>query len=527
MTDSPDKDPLMTSTIKILIVDDDGPTRHAIRKALNGVAVEFQEASSGFDALSRALVHEFALILLDVRMPDMDGREVCARLRSNPRTAKTPIILLTAALVAAEDALSGYAEGATDYLVKPISSQLLRAKVHVFVRLFVQQETLRGAIEAADRAKAEAERASLARSKFLMAVSHDLRQPVQSLVLAQALLQRRNDAPDLVTKALEIMDSALTGLNGLLTGVIDISQVDAGVVTPHMGVLDVAPLLSRLSREYSLAASDKGLRLMLFLGSTQHVRADPVLLERMIRNLIENSLRYTARGGILLAARRRSERLAVEVIDTGIGIPVQQQELIFEEFYRLGGSVGDRAQGLGLGLSVVARLARLIGAEVGVTSNVGRGSRFSILLPFDEVARRAMYPQMRERRCILLIEDNAALRAGLLTMVEGWGYDVLAAETGEDALDLGAEAAADIDAILTDYHLGLGQTGAVVARRICERARRAIPTLIMTGDTDPARISDARANGFEMLHKPIGAEELRRKLASIVKGVTPGGSLGM
>lgn len=508
----------MTSSIKILIVDDDAPTRLAIRKALNGVTIEIQEASSGFDALSLALAHDYAVILLDVRMPDMDGREVCARLRSTPRTAKTPVVLLTAALVAAEDALSGYAEGATDYLIKPISGQLLRAKIQVLLRLHIQQESLRKAIEAADRAKAEAERASLARSKFLMAVSHDLRQPVQSLVLAQAMLRRRKDNPDFVAKALDIMDSALTGLNGLLSGVIDLSQFDAGVVTPHMGSVDVTQLLARLSREYSIAAADKGLRLALFRGPARQVRADPVLLERMIRNLIENSLRYTKRGGVLLAVRRRSERLTIEVIDSGVGIPEQQQELIFEEFYRLGGPAGERAQGLGLGLSVVARLARLIGAEIKVTSRVGRGSRFSILLPLDERTRRAPYPQTAEQRCILLIEDNAALRAGLVTMVEGWGYGVLAADTGESAFDLFTEARADIDAIVTDYNLGPGQTGPVVAHRIREHAGRAIPTLIMTGDTNPARIADAQANGFEMLHKPIGAEELRRKLASLVNG---------
>ena len=504
------------STIRILVVDDDAPTRLAVRKALSGVAIDVDEASSGFDALSLALTQEYALILLDIRMPDMDGREVCARLRSNARTAQTPVVLLTAALVGVDDALSGYAEGATDYLIKPISNQLLRAKVQVFARLFIQQESLRRAIETADRAKAEAERASLARSKFLLAVSHDLRQPVQSLVLAQAMLRRRRDAPDLVTKALDIMDSALTGLNGLLSGVLDLSQFDAGLVTPRIHSMDVGQLLMRLSREYSLAANDKGLRLEVFHGELRNARADPVLLERMVRNLIENSMRYTARGGILLAVRRRGGRIAVEVIDTGVGIPEQQQELIFEEFYRLKSPGGDRVQGLGLGLSVVARLARLVGAEIKVTSIVGRGSRFSILLPADEATRRASAPRASNRGCVLLIEDNPALRVGLLTMVESWGYDVLVAASGDDALDFARGTKADIDAILADFHLGHGPTGAVAACRIRERAGRAIPTLIMTGDTDPARIAEAHASGFEMLHKPIGAEDLRRKLAHLM-----------
>jgi len=504
---------------RILVVDDNAGNRLAVRRALAGLDVEVHEAASGFDALSLSLATAYAVVLLDVQMPDMDGFEVCAHLRANPDTADMPVILMTAAFTAAEDVVSGYAEGATDYLMKPFNDHILRAKVQVFLRLWRQHGAMLGAIEAANRAREEAERACLARSKFLAAASHDLRQPVQSLTLLLEAVKAHVDAPKVVN-AVAAMEGALAGLNCLLVSVLDLSRLDAGVVMPQIQPVDMGDMLLRLSQEYAVSAAAKGLHIRTFLRPL-HGGTDPALMERVIRNLIENAIRYTSKGGILIALRHRSGQLRVDVIDTGIGIPAGQQGHIFEEFYQVGNPGRDRAQGLGLGLSIVARIVRLLGAEVEVVSREQRGTRFSILLP---VARLKCGPSPAapavlhdESGRVLVIEDDVWVRSGLQMMIEGWGYEVTAVASGEEALDLICEKSSGFDAVIADHRLGPGLTGTAAAREIQMRIGRPLPTLIVTGDTDPARIADVHASGFDMLHKPVAAGDLRRKLAKLVQ----------
>jgi signal transduction histidine kinase len=503
---------------KILVVDDNPANRLGVRKALRGIDVELHEVDSGFDALSLSLVNDYALVLLDVQMPDMDGFEICAQLRSNPKTAETPIVLMTAAYTSAEDAITGYAEGATDYLAKPVSDRLLRAKVQVFLRLFRQRQALQNAIETADRAKAEAECASLARSKFLAAASHDLRQPVQAVILLLGVLKRQMNSPQIVADAVSKMEVAAIGLNKLLNSMLDVSQLDAGAVMPQIETVDAGHLLTRLSQEYSVAAVSKGLSLKCFSRSL-HVRTDSTLLERAMRNVIENALRYTLKGGILLGLRRRGDRVRFDVIDTGIGISSEHQPYIFEEFYQADGPTNMGRQGLGLGLSIVSRICRLLGAEILLSSREGRGTRFSVLFPLDESDSRPTSPLTLSNDrggCILVIEDNPLLRSGLEAMLQGWGYEVIAASSGEEAIHLGESNSWGVDAIITDQRLGPGLTGTAAAMEIRTRAGRLLPTLVITGDTDPALICEVRASGFVMLHKPIGVDELRNTIGRLM-----------
>lgn len=504
---------------KVLIVDDSPANRLGVRKALRGIEVELHEADSGFDALSLSLENDYAMILLDVKMSDMDGFEVCSELRSNPKTAETPVVLMTAAFTSAEDAIAGYAEGATDYLAKPVSDRLLRAKVEVFLRLFWQRQALQDAIAAADLARAEAERASLARSKFLAAASHDLRQPVQSLVTLAAVLARHENSAQ-VAQVVGKMEGVLLRLSRLLNSMLEVSRFDAGAVMPQMQTVDIGDLLSWLSQEYMEAAAAKGLRLKCFSRSWR-VCADPALLERAMRNLIENALRYTSKGGVLIGVRRSGERARIDVLDTGVGIPEDQQPYIFEEFYQGANLAGAPAQGLGLGLSIVARIARLLGAEIRVSSREGRGACFSVLIPLaqsESGPSPALVSPTDKTGRLLVIEDNASLRSGLQLLLQGWGHDVLAAASGEEAIDLGEANGWSLDAIIADHRLGPGLTGTAAAREIKARTGRDFPTLIITGDTDPARIAEAHASGFGMLHKPVGAEELRHRVGRLLGG---------
>ncbi len=368
-------------------------------------------------------------------------------------------------------------------------------------------------------AKAEAERAVLARSNFLAAASHDLRQPVQSLTLLMEVLKPHVTAPN-VTKAFGMMGIALEGLNGLLTSILDLSRLDAGVVMPQVEALNIGALLGRLSLEYALLAGAKGLRVKT-VGPALMVRTDPGLVERLLRNLIENAIRYTHGGGILLGVRRRGGYVRIDVVDSGIGIPMEKLPHIFEEFYQVGNSARDRNQGLGLGLSIVRRLSRLLGAELQVQSREGAGTCFSLMLPlFDGFHRPTTMAAGQEDLCghILIIEDDAAVRSGLQLLAESWGHEVVAVASGEEALDLCAEKYGRFETIIADYRLGPGRNGAEAAAEIRKREGRPIPTLVVTGDTDPERISQVHASGFDILHKPVAAAELKEKLAQLLRG---------
>jgi PAS domain S-box-containing protein len=372
-------------------------------------------------------------------------------------------------------------------------------------------------------AKSDAERANRAKSKFLAAASHDLRQPVQSLVLLLSLIERQVAANPKAIETARMMKQALGGLNGLLTSILDISRLDAGVIEATMETVDLHMLLGRLAGEYAAKAMDKGLVLRV-APRDLHVHADPGLLERALRNLIENALRNTPRGGVLIGVRRKTDKISgdkvrIDVVDTGVGIPEAKRDEIFDEFIQLNNPSRDLAHGLGLGLAIVARLAALMGAKIEVASRLGRGSRFSLSLPlvpaesqnFDE-APLAQDPGGR----VLIVEDNAALRHGLDALTRQWGYQPLTAANGEEGVQVASEADWRFDAIVTDYRLGGPLTGIDMAKDIARRSGRGFPTLILTGDTAKERISEISASGFEVLHKPVDAEHLRRKLAHLL-----------
>src|SRR5271166_1485151 len=369
-------------------------------------------------------------------------------------------------------------------------------------------------------AKAEAERANRAKSKFLAAASHDLRQPVQSLVLLLAVVERQIAANPAAVETVGKMKKALGGLTRLLTSILDISTLDAGVVEAALEAIDLEALLTRLATEYAPKAASVGLSLRV-VRPRLHVLADATLLERALRNLIENGLRYTPTGRILIGARRRGRRARIDVVDTGIGVPAEHRAEIFEEFHQLDNPGRDLERGLGLGLAIVARLADLMGARVDVASTVGRGSRFSLTLPLADAPAAGNvedaqfeYPGGR----VLVIEDNSILRDGLENLLRQWGYETAAASSGEKALEVAERQGWRFGGLVTDQRLGGGLTGVETARAITRKSGRSIPALILTGATAKEGIAEIAASGFAMLHKPISADILRRRLAEMMRG---------
>ena len=381
-------------------------------------------------------------------------------------------------------------------------------------------ERRRAMEQALNAAKENAERANHAKTRFLAAASHDLRQPVQSLLLFMNVLKERLGHERTAATALDSMDRSLDALRLLLDSLLDISRLDAGMIVPQPVEMPLATLLDRFAAEYEPRAAALGLRFRI-VRSGVAVRSDPTLLERILRNLIENALRYTRHGGVLVGCRRDGDQVRVAVVDTGIGIADERTDDIFEEFYQLGNPERDRSKGLGLGLAVVRRLGRLLNHRIEVRSRPGHGSVFSVELPVAQHPARTVpgddrLPGAEPLGLVLVIDDEALIRLGLTTMLESWGHTVVAAGSADEAVRRMEEHRRPPDAILADYRLRDGETGIQAIHRIETRFGVRPPAAVITGDTAPERLVEARASGLRMLHKPVVAVELRKTLTAML-----------
>lgn len=367
-----------------------------------------------------------------------------------------------------------------------------------------------------------------ARERFLAAASHDLRQPVQALLLLSDLLLKES-LPAEARRVAEQIQSSLGGLGGMLDGMLDISKLEAGLVAPHPEPVDIGALLARLHGEFAPLAERGGQDLRL-LAPPLATRTDPGLLERVLRNLLSNALRYAPGGRVLLGARRRGDCLQIEVWDSGIGIADQHIDRIFQDFYQVGNAARDRREGLGLGLSIAKRLVTMMGGSIDVTSSLGRGSRFTVSLPLTEPsigtparaggAEPGAIPDVSEDRLIMLVEDDAVIRMALALMLEDWGFRVAEAGSGTEAdglLDELIESGQPPDVILADYRLPEGTTGLMVMDMVRRRLSRDVPGVLLTGDTSADRLREAAGAQCALLHKPIQPNRLRDTLSAMLR----------
>lgn len=378
-----------------------------------------------------------------------------------------------------------------------------------------------GATRDAERAREEAmaalmaaESANETKTRFLAAASHDLRQPVQSLVLMTAALAaklKEHPAADLVGR----LQASVDALCRLLEALLDISKLDAGTIQTNVQAVRLSDIFDALRAEYQMRATEKGLRLRT-MRSSLVLRTDPALLERIVRNLLENALRYTDRGGILLGCRHRDGRALIQVCDTGVGIPPEHLKRIFQEFYQVANPARDRGQGLGLGLSIVERLTRLLGHRITVRSQPGKGSCFTIEVALDaEASPQAAPPATAVTRTggasagmALVIDDDPLVREGLHVLIEQAGWRALSADSAPSALRLLASCPQRPSLVIADYRLEGGATGVEALQSIERQLGRGVLSVVLTGDTAPERIADARASGYRVLHKPLSAQEL-------------------
>ena len=373
------------------------------------------------------------------------------------------------------------------------------------------ERMLRAAKEEAEVARAAAERANSAKSKFLAAATHDLRQPVQSLMLlssAVASIHTERRARELLGH----MDQALDALKGLLDSLLDISKLDAGIVMAKVEVFPLSTVLQSIDQVYRPLAAGKKLDWRI-LAPEVRVRSDPTLLGRMLRNLVENAIRYTETGSVVIDCVPCGEAVRIEVRDTGVGIPAESHEEIFTEFHQIGNQERDQSQGLGLGLAIVRRLSRLLGHGVEVHSELGRGSVFAVEVPLVSAAPAripASAPLSRSKagRFVLIIEDNAIVRLGLHSILEDWNYHVLSAGSTGEAVEHLASSDRPPDIIIADYRLRDYRTGTEAIRIIRDLFNTRIPSVMLTGENSPDCMRDAEAEDFSILHKPITPVQL-------------------
>jgi signal transduction histidine kinase len=375
--------------------------------------------------------------------------------------------------------------------------------------------------------KGMVEQASLAKSRFLATASHDLRQPVHALGMFIGALRSHRLPPRSVT-LIDHIDASVGSLDSLFTSLLDISKLDAGVVEGHPVHVPVEPLLARILRDLEGEAAAKAIELSL-VPTSLAVRSDPILLERILRNLIGNAVRYTQAGRVLVGCRRLGgNHVGLEVWDTGPGIAEDQREAVFEEFYQLSNPDRDRAKGLGLGLAIVRRLTDILGHRLSLDSRPGRGSVFRLAMPRAAAAEAAAQAPEASAALtsadpragvIVAIDDEAAIRTAMAELLRSWGHRVIAVGGGEEAFARLAAEGVIPDMIVCDYRLPGGEDGVAVIRRLQAAYGADLPAILVTGDTAADRIREAQASGYPLLHKPLSHARLRATVTSLLRQV--------
>ncbi len=372
------------------------------------------------------------------------------------------------------------------------------------------------ASEALEAAKLIAEQANLGKSRFLAAASHDLRQPLQTLSLLRGILGKRiNDQQG--SRLIAKLEETLSAMSGMLNTLLDINQLEAGIVRPEIIEFPIGALLDRLKTEFAYHATAKQLGWRV-VASGLNVRSDPRLLEQTLRNLLANAVKYTEQGKILLGCRRRGDKLRVEVWDTGIGIPAEQLRAVFEEFHQIDNPARERNRGLGLGLAIVQRISDLLGLAIDVRSWPARGSVFALEVPLGENKQRLPRGAKRMEAIagptgtILIVEDDPAVREMLQILFEGEGHRTTAVADTNQALALAARGVLLPDVIVADYNLPGDLTGAEIVARLRQSLHREIPAIILTGDISSDTLGKIARAGCVHLSKPAEPETLTQQI---------------
>ena len=524
---------------KILVVNDDAASLLALTSLLDQWAEESNyevlAARSGQDALRQVLLHDFAVILLDVNMPGMDGFETAEAIHQRARSADIPIIFVTAFLADEIDRLKAYQRGAADFLFTPVIPQILRAKVQVFVTLATKNEELRRQAHKLSQRTTEltatnkrltreveerqaAERKSHAKDEFLAMLGHELRNPLSAISSAASLIGLAGAGPDTVARAKMIIQRQSQHLSRIVDDLLDLSRAMSGKILLSRQAIDVSTLVGSCLETFRATGRTGNYSLNVDLAPGW-VDGDPTRLEQIASNLIDNALKYTPAGGTIgITIAEDGDEVVLTVSDSGVGISPELLPHVFDVFVQ-GTITIDRAQGgLGIGLALVRRLVELHGGSVSAHSDgAAAGSTFEIRLPRAtpvQLAPGELEPAAPAAKpSVLLIEDNDDGREMMATMLDAYGYAVSYAADGVQGVEMATSNTPDV--ALVDIGLP-GIDGYEVARRLRkDPATRAVRLIALTGyglAEDQRRVLEA---GFDLhLVKPVGIDQLLEALGS-------------
>jgi signal transduction histidine kinase len=403
--------------------------------------------------------------------------------------------------------------------------QALQRAIDLKLRADELAVQLRVEKQAAEEARRQAEIANRAKTQFFTAASHDLRQPLHAMGLFAEALRQRTHEPE-AAQLVNSINGSVDALEGLFSELLDITRIDSGGVAVNAEHFALGDMLRKLKLHYEPTAFEKGLALRL-RGGARVAHADPLLVERIVRNLVSNAIRYTNDGSVLVACRARAGRVLVQVWDTGLGISPPEQARVFEEFYQVPNTAAlapEQRKGLGLGLAICKRLADLMGATLTLRSQPGRGSVFTLDLPAGRlparpaaaVPGRAPSSLTLDGRLIVVVEDEPAVRSGLEVLLKGWGaeiaaFDSVAAVSTWAAARAAGQAVPDL--LIVDYRLEAGTTGIEAIDGLRTTFGRQIPAIMVTGSTMSSHEAEAHDHDFHLLIKPVVPARLRAMIA--------------
>ncbi|MEM8843939.1 MAG: ATP-binding protein [Pseudomonadota bacterium] len=371
-------------------------------------------------------------------------------------------------------------------------------------------------------AKEDAEKANRAKSQFLAAASHDLRQPLHAMQMYTTVLKqkiRNKDTLKIITDIEEV--SVSTGR--LLNAILDVSKLEAGSVKPQIEVFSIKELLNRIARNYKPISYKKGLGMSIHPCSL-YIKSDPILLEQVLGNFISNAIRYTESGRVVVGCRRRNNKVAIEVHDSGPGIPSMKQSVIFNDFYQLHNRERDRDKGLGLGLGIVRRLSECLGHEIEHSSKLKKGSKFSVIVDtvsIDNMNQAYFNAEVislhsLKNTKIFLIEDDEIVLHSTQLLLESWGCIVSYAKTAREAIKFFESHEYLPDVMIVDFRLP-DMNGKLLVEKIDKIKEETIPTFFVTGEAEPEEIAKLLDNKYFVLSKPVHPAKLRSLISNMVE----------
>lgn len=373
-----------------------------------------------------------------------------------------------------------------------------------------------------DESRKSAETANISKSKFLAAASHDLRQPLQAISLFISALKEKlvisdqsNVSINETEPLIQRLESSIDSMSELLNSLLDVSKLDANVIQPKLQHVNIEQLLKKSIAEHDILAREKNLKLKVEI-TPNAIFVDPVLLERIVGNLLNNAIRYTEQGSIILSSTLKDGEVNISISDTGIGIPKNEQMAIFTDFYQLNNPERNQKKGLGLGLTIVKRLCDLQGWNISLSSTEYQGSNFSITVPLGEPNKVIQNTAsgsdfvVFNNEDIVIIENDDNIRVGLEKLLTGWNCKILSFSTSKDCLEFFNTNSLIPHLIISDFRLQNNDTGLELIKLIRKQKKCDIPAIIITGDTAPERLKEAQESGLKIIHKPIKAAILRR-----------------